>query len=161
MIRILSKTVLAAAAAALAAAPPAAAQIGVRPYLDPASAKRAAAACLAYAAERNLTVTLAVLDEGGHLLHLERNHPRYATAEYAERKALTALKTGRSSKTFADRVKAGETNLLTIEGFVAIQGGLTIVADGVQIGAIGVSGGSPEQDELCAQAGIDAALAGR
>jgi uncharacterized protein GlcG (DUF336 family) len=76
--------------------------------------------------------------------------------EVAMQKARTAIAFKRSTKTFEDRTLAGRTVLLGIPGVIPIEGGLPIIVDGQFVGAIGVSGGSSEQDGIAAQAALDA-----
>lgn len=74
----------------------------------------------------------------------------------AEAKARTSARFGRPSKVYADRITGNQLNLLSVDGVVALQGGLPIVVDGRVIGAVGVSGVTSAQDEEVAAAGIAA-----
>jgi uncharacterized protein GlcG (DUF336 family) len=62
----------------------------------------------------------------------------------------------RPSKIFEDAIAANHLALITIAGVTAIRGGLPVMVDGEAVGAIGVSGGDPQQDEQCAEAGLAA-----
>jgi glc operon protein GlcG len=74
----------------------------------------------------------------------------------AIQKAKTAIAFKRATKTFEERTLAGRTVLLALPGVVPIEGGIPIIVDGQFIGALGVSGGSSEQDGLAAKAAMDA-----
>ena len=71
-------------------------------------------------------------------------------------KARTAARFGRPTKVYADRVAADTLNILSVDGVIALQGGLPIVVGGRVIGAVGVSGATSAQDEQVAAAGIAA-----
>ncbi len=81
---------------------------------------------------------------------------QYASIKLAIAKAETAAKYRRPTKVFTDILAAGHQFFLTFEGICAAPGGLPLVADGKLIGAIGVSGGSGNQDEVVAEAGVAA-----
>jgi len=71
-------------------------------------------------------------------------------------KAQTALKFKRPSKAFEDLINGGRNSLLGLPGLTPVEGGFPLMADGKVIGAIGVSGGSSQQDAQVAQAGVAA-----
>jgi glc operon protein GlcG len=68
----------------------------------------------------------------------------------------TALKFKRPSKAFEDLINSGRNSLLGLPGLTPVEGGFPLMADGRVIGAIGVSGGSSQQDAQVAQAGAAA-----
>jgi uncharacterized protein GlcG (DUF336 family) len=108
------------------------------------------------AVEEGWKMVSAVVDAGGHLILLERmDDAQTGSIEVAIQKAKTAVAFKRSTKTFEERTLAGRNVLLGLPGVVPIEGGLPIVVDGQHIGAIGVSGGSSEQDGMAAQAAVD------
>lgn len=108
------------------------------------------------AQKNNWKMVTAVVDAGGHLVSLERmDDAQTGSVEVAIQKAKTAIAFKRSTKTFEDRTLAGRNVLLGLPGVIPIEGGLPIVVDGQYIGAIGVSGGSSEQDGIAAQAAVD------
>jgi len=125
--------------------------------LSLAAAKKIAAAAEAEAAKNKWTMAIAVLDDGGHLLYLERmDGTQIGSIEVAQGKARTAVHFKRPSKIFVDAIAANHLALITIAGVTAIRGGLPVMVDGEAVGAIGVSGGDPQQDEQCAEAGLAA-----
>ena len=124
-------------------------------------AKRIASAAEAEAAKNKWNVVIAIVDEGGHLLYLQRmDDTQPASAEIAPMKARTAALYKRPSKVFEDRLNSGGgTNVLGLPGVLPSEGGLPIVADGRVIGAIGVSGVLSAQDGQIAKAGLDGVAA--
>ncbi len=135
----------------------AAAQFVDKKTLSLATAKKIAAAAEAEAAKNKWTMAIAVLDDGGHLIYLERmDGTQIGSIQVAQAKARTAVQFKRPTKDFEDAIAANHLALITVEGIIAIRGGLPVVVDGNAVGAIGVSGGDPQQDEQCAEAGLAA-----
>lgn len=127
-----------------------------RPMLTLEDCRRISAAAEAEAARNKWNVCIAILDDGGHLLHLARQDGATpANAEIAVMKARTAALTRRSSKMWEERVAGGRLSMLKMP-VLPVQGGLPIVAEGTCVGAIGVSGVQSHEDEQICQAGIDA-----
>lgn len=121
-------------------------------------AKRIAAAAEQKAKVEGARVVIAVVDEGGSLLLLERlDDTQIASVNVGIDKARTAAIYRRPSKVFEDQVKNGRVSALALHGAVALQGGIPIVVAGKVIGAIGVSGETPGQDEEIALAGASVA----
>jgi glc operon protein GlcG len=119
--------------------------------------KKISAAGEAEAKKNNWNVCIAILDDGGHLLHLIRmDGATPANARIATEKGRTAAETRRSTAMWEERIKAGRTSMLGMPGVTPVQGGVPIVIDGVCIGAVGVSGVQSHEDEQIATAGIDA-----
>jgi glc operon protein GlcG len=117
-------------------------------------AKRIAAAAEAKAKADGARVVIAIVDESGSLLLLERlDDTQVASVNVGIDKARTAAIYRRPSKVFEDQVKNGRVSALALHGAVALQGGVPILSDGKVIGAIGVSGETPTQDEDIAIAG--------
>lgn len=117
-------------------------------------AKRAAAAAEVDAKRRNLPVVIAVVDEGGELLVLERlDGTQIGSLEVGIGKARTAAHFRRPTKFFEDQIKNGRIVTLALSDFTPLQGGVPIFSDGQFVGAIGVSGDSPQVDEDIATAG--------
>ncbi len=136
---------------------PAGAQLLQKPVLSLAAAKKAAAAAAAEAAKRKATVVIAVVDDGGYLLYLERlDNTQVASVDVALGKGRTAAIFRRPSKDFEDQVRNGRIAALALPGATALQGGLPIVVNGVVVGAVGVSGNTPQEDEDIARAGVAA-----
>ena len=136
------------------------AQLTTKQVLTLDTAKKIAAAAEAEAKKRGATVVIAVVDDGGYLLVLERlDDTQVASVDVGIAKARTAAIFRRPSKVFEDQVKNGRIAALALPGAVALQGGVPIIVDGKVIGAIGVSGNSPQEDEDIAKAGADSATA--
>jgi glc operon protein GlcG len=116
------------------------------------------AAAQAEAKKNNWNVAIAILDDGGHLLHFERmDGATPANAAIAVEKGRTAAVSRRSSGKWQELVKE-RTEMLKMPGILPVQGGVPIVVDGACVGGVGVSGVQSHQDEQIAQAGIDALL---
>lgn len=141
------------AAVAAAAEPP----LPTKPYLTLAAARRVAAAAEADAGKRGIGVVVAVVDEGGTLIVLERlDAAQVASVDVAIAKARTAAIFRRPSRVFEEQVKGGRVAALALPGASALIGGLPLEYGGRVIGAIGVSGDSPQIDEDVAAAGAAA-----
>jgi len=129
----------------------------VKKVLTLKAAKAIAAAAEAEANKRGSTVVIAVVDDGGHLLFLERlDNTQVASVDVGIGKARTAAIFRRPSKDFEDQIKNGRTASLVLPGATPLQGGIPILVDGKVIGAIGVSGNTPQEDEDIAKAGAAA-----
>lgn len=121
------------------------------------AAKKVAAAAEADALAKKARVVIAVVDEGGHLLLLERlDNTQVASVEVGIGKARTAAIFRRPSKVFEDQIRNGRVAALGLPGVTALQGGIPIIVDQQVIGAIGVSGETPQQDEDIALTGARA-----
>ena len=119
--------------------------------------KRISAAAEAEARKNNWNVCVAIVDDGGHLLHLFRmDGATPANSRIAIEKGRTAAETRRSTAMWEERIKSGRTAMLKMPGITPVQGGLPIVIDGECIGAVGVSGVQSHEDEQIAKAGIAA-----
>ena len=130
-----------------------------RPVLTLEDCLRISAAAEAEARKNSWNVAIAILDDGGHLLHFARmDGATPANATIAAEKGRTAAISRRSSGKWEEIIKGGRTAMLKMPGILPVQGGVPIVADGTCIGAVGVSGVQSHQDEQIAQAGIDALL---
>jgi glc operon protein GlcG len=128
----------------------------MRPSLTAADARQIILAAVAAAEKNRWAVTVAVVDDGGALLALERLDGAFPqSAEIAARKAWTAAAVRRPTKALEEMV-ASRPALLGFPGQVRVQGGLPIIVDGECVGAVGVSGVASHQDEEVARAGLDA-----
>lgn len=117
------------------------------------------AAAEAEARKNGWNVAIAILDDGGHLLHFVRmDGATPANAGIALEKGRTAAISRRSSGKWQDIVKSGRTEMIKMPGILPVQGGMPIIVDKVCVGAVGVSGVQSHEDEVIAQAGIDALL---
>lgn len=130
------------------------AQIVEKTALTLDGARKIAAAAEAKAKAEGARVVIAVVDDGGSLLLLERlDDTQVASVNVGIDKARTAAIYRRPSKVFEDQVRNGRVSALALHGAVALQGGVPITVNGKVIGAIGVSGETPSQDEDIAIAG--------
>ncbi len=131
-----------------------------RPMLTLDDCRTLMAAAQAEARRNNWIVAIAILDDGGHLLHLERmDGASPANAAIAVEKARTAAVSRRPSRMWEERVAGGRLSMLKMP-VLPVTGGLPIVVDGVCVGGIGASGVQSHEDEQIVQAGIDALLRG-
>src|SRR6266542_505544 len=133
------------------------ADLPVKKVLTLEAAKKIANAAETEAKKRGATVVIVVVDDGGHLLLLERlDDTQVASVDVGIGKARTAAIFRRPSKVFEDQVKNGLVAALALPGATPLQGGVPLIADGKVVGAIGVSGNTPQEDEDIAVAGADA-----
>src|SRR5499433_3659459 len=122
-------------------------------------AKKVIAGAVAYAKKNNAPGgVIAVVDEGGNLIALERLDGTFAAgANISIGKARTAVLFQKPTKFFEEVIRNGRTAMVTLEGFTPLQGGLPIRVDGQVVGGVGVSGASSaQQDEELAMAGAAA-----
>ena len=148
-----------AAALAVATVMPAAvrAELPSKPVLTLEAARRVGAAAYAEAVKRGATVVIAVVDDGGHVVLLERlNDTQVASVEVGIGKARTAAIFRRPSKVFEDQIRDGRVAALALPGATPLQGGVPLEVNGRVVGAIGVSGNTPQEDEDIAKAGAAA-----
>ena len=129
-----------------------------KPFLNLQDVKRIAAAAEAEAARNGWAVTIAVVDDGGHLLWLQRlDGAPPISAQIGPAKARTAALGRRESKAYEDIINQGRTAFLsapTLEGM--LEGGVPILVEGQCAGAVGVSGVKSHEDAQIARAGIAA-----
>jgi uncharacterized protein GlcG (DUF336 family) len=167
MIRKIVRTLVVPAALLALSSMPALAQASFAPppqipygiSIDTETAKLAAAASIAEAKKNNWNMAIAVVDTGGYLVYFEKmQDTQTGSVELAIEKAHTAALFRRPTKLFQDGVAAGGEGLrlLRLTGAIPIDGGVPIIADGKLIGAVGISGGSGEQDGKVAKAGASA-----
>jgi len=136
--------------------PPLKTQLPQRTVLNLAAAERIAAAAAAKAREQNLTVSIAVVDEAGRLLHFQRmDGTPNSSVEVAIGKAVHAADYRRDSGFHQKLLEAGNTVVLGLPHSLPIEGGVRLLLDGQVIGGIGVSGAQAAQDGQIAQAGAD------
>lgn len=131
-----------------------------RKALTLADVQAIAAAAETEAKRNDWKVSIAIVDDGGHLLHFQRLDGAPLTSiEIAQGKAKASAFGRRPSKAFEDIVAGGRNAFLSVPGIVLLEGAEPIMIDGICIGAVGVSGVRSDQDAQIARAGI-AALAG-
>jgi glc operon protein GlcG len=140
--------------------PAARAELPVKQVITLNVAKKIAAAAEAEANRRHLTAVIVIVDDGGHPILLQRlDNTQVASVEVGIGKARTAAIFRRPSKDFEDQIRQGRIAALALPGATPLQGGIPIIHAGKVIGAIGVSGESPQEDEDVAKAGAAAAEA--
>jgi uncharacterized protein GlcG (DUF336 family) len=120
--------------------------------------KKIAAAAEAEAVKNNWKVVISIVDDGGHLIWLQRLDGVAPVSSYiAPAKAKTAALGKRESKIYEDMINNGRMSFMSapfIEGM--LEGGVPIVVDGHVVGAVGVSGVKSAEDAQIAKAGIAA-----
>lgn len=128
-----------------------------KPVLTDDDIRTIAAAAEAHALANQWNVTVAIVDDGGHLLHLHRLEGAGAgTAEMATGKARTAALGRRETKVYEDMIRQGRTAFLSAPLTAMLEGGVPIMVGTDMVGAIGVSGVKSDQDAAIAKAGIAA-----
>ena len=127
-------------------------------FLDLADLKAIAAAAEAEALKNNWAVSIAIVDDGGHLLWLQRlDGASPISAHIAPAKANTAALGRRESKVYEDIVNGGRFSFLSAPDLKGLlEGGVPIMKDGQCLGAVGVSGVKSTEDAQIARAGIAA-----
>ena len=127
-------------------------------YLEAADVKAMAAAAEAEAVQHGWAVTIAIVDDGGHLLHLQRlDGAAPVSARIGAAKARSAALGRRDTKGYEDMINQGRYAFLSapeIDGL--LEGGVPILKDGQCLGAVGVSGVKPGEDAQVARAGVAA-----
>ncbi|MFM6990582.1 MAG: GlcG/HbpS family heme-binding protein [Rhodoferax sp.] len=129
-----------------------------KPYLELADLKAIAAAAEAEALANNWAVTIAIVDDGGNLLWLQRlDGAAPISSLIAPAKARTAALGRRESKVYEDIINGGRFSFLsapTLDGM--LEGGVPVLKDGQCLGAVGVSGVKSTEDAQIARAGLAA-----
>ena len=127
-------------------------------FLELADIKKIAAAAEAEAVKHAWAVTIAIVDDGGHLLWLQRlDGAAPVSAHIAPAKAHTAALGRRESKIYEDVINSGRYSVLSAPDLKGLlEGGVPIIKDGQVIGAVGVSGVKSNEDAQIAKAGIAA-----
>jgi uncharacterized protein GlcG (DUF336 family) len=132
--------------------------MNTKPYLGLDDVRRVAQAAEAEALKNQWAVTIAVTDDGGHLLWLQRlDGAPPVSAHIAPGKARTAALGRRESRVYEDIINQGRTSFLSAPSIDAmLEGGVPIMAQGHCIGAVGISGVKSSEDAQIAKAGIAA-----
>jgi glc operon protein GlcG len=132
--------------------------MNTKPTLTLEDVRSMAAAAEAEARANAWAVTIAIVDDGGHLLWLQRlDGAAPISSEIAPAKARTAAVGRRDSKVYEDMINQGRTSFLsapTLHGM--LEGGVPVVVEGHCVGAVGVSGVKSNEDAQIARAGIAA-----
>lgn len=169
VLTLLSGAALLCALPAFAQAPPAAAPapapapLPLAPYgatpVDLATAKKLLNAAEAEARKNGWSMAFAVVEPSGALVAFAKmDGTQYGSIDVAQSKARTAARFRRPSKAFADQIADGRMGVMSLDGVVAVEGGVPILVDGKIVGAIGVSGGSSAQDGAVANAALAAVM---
>ncbi len=126
--------------------------------LQAADVKRIADAAEAEASKNSWAVTIAIVDDGGHLLALQRlDGAAPISAQIAPAKARSAALGRRESKGYEEMINQGRVSFLSAPGLEGmLEGGVPVMVDGQCIGAVGVSGVKSTEDAQIARAGIAA-----
>jgi uncharacterized protein GlcG (DUF336 family) len=128
--------------------------MATKPVLTLDDAKRIAAASEAEAQANGWKVSIAVVDDGGHLLYMQRNHDtRFGSVETAIAKARMSAALHVPTKASEDAVQSGRLIHLALPGVIPAEGGVPLERDGVVIGGLGISGVRSFQDGQIAAAG--------
>jgi uncharacterized protein GlcG (DUF336 family) len=128
-----------------------------KPILTLEDAKRIAAAAQAEALRNDWRVVIAIVDDGGHLMYLQRSHDtQFGSVETAIRKAHAAVAFQRPTKVSEDAVLGGRLIHLSLPGVIPAEGGVPLQIDSVVVGGLGISGVRSSQDGQIAAAGLAA-----
>ena len=129
-----------------------------KPVLELSDVKAIAAAAEAEALKNNWAVSIAIVDDGGHLLHFQRMDGAAAISSHiAPAKAHTAAMGRRESKVYEDIINGGRYSFLSVPNVQGmLEGGVPIMKDGQCLGAVGVSGVKSTEDAQIGKAGIAA-----
>lgn len=120
-----------------------------------AVAKTIAAAAEAEAIANGLTVVIVLVDDGGHLIYLQRmDGTQLGSINIAVAKATSAVNFKRTTKIFEDSLVAGRQAILALPGAMPVEGGIPLMSHDAVIGGIGVSGARADEDGLVARAGV-------
>jgi uncharacterized protein GlcG (DUF336 family) len=132
-------------------------ELSTKKSLNLAVTKVIVAAAEKEASKNGWAMFIAVIDDGGVLTTVERmDDAQIGSLDVSIGKAQTSLKFKRPSKAFEELINGGRNSLLGLPGVTPVEGGFPLMADGKVIGAIGVSGGTSQQDAQVAQAGVAA-----
>ncbi len=125
--------------------------------LSLSAARKIVAASEAEAKARGLGVVIVVVDDAGNLIQLSRmDEAQVASVNVGIGKARTAAIYRRPSRIFEEQIKNGRIAALALSDATPLQGGVPVLIDGKVVGAVGVSGDSPQADEEIAMAGAKA-----
>ena len=128
-----------------------------KPVLTLEDAKRVAAAAEAEAQRNDWRVVIAIVDDGGHLLYLQRSHEtQFGSVETAICKAHAAVAFQRPTKASEDAVMSGRLIHLALPGVIPAEGGVPLEIDDIVVGGLGISGVRSTQDGQIAAAGVEA-----
>lgn len=124
--------------------------------LDLESARRVAAAAQTLADENSWEVAIAIVDDGGHLMYLQRDKVQLGSIDVAIDKAKAAAMFRRSTQIWEEIVNGARPGYMALQGMMPLEGGLPLLFQDQVVGAIGVSGVKSTEDGMVAQAGVSA-----
>ena len=153
------------AATFMSLAHPSAYALDMVPVLSLEAARKIVVGCEAKAKEMGWKMNVAVVDSGANLIVFERMNGAFlGSGDIARRKAETSAKFPFPSRLVEElsygkerKGNAALPGVALVPGLVAFAGGLPIMVGSIQVGGVGVSGGSADEDEICAKAGLDSA----
>ena len=129
--------------------------------IDLETAKKVAAAAQLEADRNGWNIVIAIVDDGGHLMYLQREKAQPGSIDVAIKKARAAVLFLRPTSIFADLVDNGQSGYLGMPGIIPLEGGEPLEYEGEIVGAIGISGVKSSEDGMVARAGVAAMPAGR
>ena len=124
--------------------------------LDLETAKQVAVVAQQEAERNGWNVVIAIVDDGGHLMYLQREKAQLGSIDVAIKKAKAAVLYLRATSIFAERVNNGQPGYLEMPGIMPIEGGEPLEYKGEIVGAIGISGARANEDGIVARAGVAA-----
>jgi uncharacterized protein GlcG (DUF336 family) len=124
--------------------------------IDLKTAKAVADAAQQEADRHGWNMVVAIVDDGAHLMYLQREKAQLGSIEVAIKKAKAAVLFLRATSIFADRVNKGEPGYLEMPGIMPLEGGEVLEYKGEIVGAIGISGAKANEDGIVARAGAAA-----
>jgi glc operon protein GlcG len=129
--------------------------------IDLATSRIVAAAAQLEADRNGWDVVIAIVDDGGHLMYLQRENAQPGSIDVAIKKAKAAVLFRRPTRIFADRVNNGQPGYLKMPGIMPLEGGEPLEYEGEIVGAIGISGVKANEDGIVARAAAAAMPSGR
>jgi glc operon protein GlcG len=124
--------------------------------LDLESAKRVAAAAEQEAEENGWNVVIAIVDDGGHLIYLQRDTVQLGSIDVAIDKAKAALIFRRPTRFWQDMISGERPEYLGMPGMLPVEGGVPLIYQDQVVGGIGISGVKSNEDGIIAKAGAEA-----
>jgi glc operon protein GlcG len=130
-------------------------QLATKKALTLEAARQIASAAEEEARKNRWNMVICVVDEGGHLIYLERmDGTQVASVTVAQDKAASAARFKRPTKAFEEALVGGRMAILRLTGAIPVEGGIPVIVGGEVLGGIGVSGGTSPQDGVVAAAGL-------
>ena len=124
--------------------------------IDLETVREIAAAAQQEADRNGWNVVIAIVDDGGHLMYLQRDKAQLGSIDVAIKKAKATVMFLRPTHIFADLVNHGQPGYLEMPGIMPLEGGELLEFEGEMVGAIGISGAKANEDGIVARAGAAA-----